>query len=301
MKKRGRKRRREQRKKKNNNNLTLALLYWPVLLAARPPGLSHQAVVSVQQEVDQSSETRARSVPTRRQKLPRALGRQLLLTQVHIIHTQVCCYIYTQAWEKRHEDKKTCRTQLITPLGYRWFIWMWFSPRLFNAFSQFSSWVPQEFYIHTLTLNVNREMLHRCLPPRLGGCSTPSWISSPSHAASSSGILTRTTGKLSPCQRVSVYASRQQWGLSYSFVVVLSIENERLIYLLVIAVTSARYFAALRLTSEETPSAGLTEEQPAQEGDGAASHSLSVGQTHTQSQKQHVTGVGNTTNMVIRI
>lgn len=228
MKKRGRKRRREQRKKKKNNNLTLALLYWPVLLAARPPGLSHQAVVSVQQEVDQSSETRARSVPTRRQKLPRALGRQLLLTQVHIIHTQVCCYIYTQAWEKRHEDKKTCRTQLITPLGYRWFIWMWFSPRLFNAFSQFSSWVPQEFYIHTLTLNVNREMLHRCLPPRLGGCSTPSWISSPSHAASSSGILTRTTGKLSPCQRVSVYASRQQWGLSYSFVVVLSIENERL-------------------------------------------------------------------------
>lgn len=73
------------------------------------------------------------------------------------------------------------------------------------------------------------------------------------------------------------------------------------LYLLVIAVTSARYFAALRLTSEETPSAGLTEEQPAQEGDGAASHSLSVGQTHTQSQKQHVTDVGNTTNMVIRI
>ena len=77
------------------------------------------------------------------------------------------------------------------------------------------------------------------------------------------------------------------------------IKIKRLTYLLVIAVTSVRYFAALRLTSEETPSAGLTEEQPAQEGDGAASHSVSVGQTHTQCQKQHVTDVGTTTNMLI--
>lgn len=107
----------KKRKKKKKEDLTLALLYQPVLLAARLPGFSHQAVVSVQQEVDQSSETRARSVPTRCQKLPGALGRQLRLTQLHIIHAQVCCYIYTQAWEKRHEGKQTCRTQLITPLG----------------------------------------------------------------------------------------------------------------------------------------------------------------------------------------
>lgn len=71
------------------------MLDWPVLGAAHSPGLSHQAVVSLRQEVDQSLENGPRAVSARSQKLPRALGCHLPLTQVHI-HTQVCCCIHTE-------------------------------------------------------------------------------------------------------------------------------------------------------------------------------------------------------------
>lgn len=71
------------------------MLDWPVLGAAHSPGLSHQAVVSLRQEVDQSLENGSRAVSARSQKLPRALGCHLPLTQVHI-HTQVCCCIHTE-------------------------------------------------------------------------------------------------------------------------------------------------------------------------------------------------------------
>lgn len=55
-------------------------------------------------------------------------------------------------------------------------------------------------------------------------------------------------------------------------------------YLLVSAVTSAQSSAVWSVTPEETPSAGQTVKQPAQEGDVTAAHSESG--KNTQSQRQ---------------